>query len=60
LRPRSFRVYYSWAYRFLITSGMSPEEAVAWAAEAKKAGDEALILDKMQDFVLTREGPLQD
>lgn len=33
---------------------MNPEEAVAWAARAKKAGDEAVVLDKIQEFVLTR------
>jgi hypothetical protein len=32
----------------------SPDEAVAWASRARKAGDESLILDKTQDFVLTQ------
>lgn len=54
LRPRSFRVYYSWLHRFLVYAGMTPEEAVAWAARARKAGDESLILDRIQEFVLTQ------
>lgn len=33
---------------------MSPDEAVSWAAQAKKAGDEAVVLDKIQEFVLTQ------
>jgi hypothetical protein len=33
---------------------MSPDEAVVWAARAKKAGDEAVVLDKIHEFVLTR------
>jgi len=54
LRPRSFRVYYSWLHRFLMYAGMTPEEAVSWAARARKAGDESLILDRIQEFVLTQ------
>jgi hypothetical protein len=41
-------------HRFLVYANMNPEEAVAWAARAKKAGDEAVVLDKIQEFVLTR------
>ena len=33
-------------------AGLSPDDAVVWAAGAKKSGEESLILDKMQDFIL--------
>jgi hypothetical protein len=33
---------------------MNPDEAVAWPAQTKKAGDEAVALDTIQEFVLTQ------